>query len=48
MYRLEKEDREMYEITMRLLNETSQERAIIEMCGHAVYVGEKQKRVKMK
>ena len=42
LYRLEKEDPEMFELTMRLLNETSQDRAIIEMCGHAVYVGYKQ------
>ena len=39
LYKLEKEDREMFEMTMRLLNETSQDRAIIEMCGHAIYVG---------
>jgi len=42
LYKLEKEDREMFEMTMRLLNETSQDRAIIEMCGHAIYVGCKQ------
>ena len=39
LYRLEKEDREMFMTTMRLLNETAQDRAIIEMCGHAIYVG---------
>ena len=42
LYRLEKEDREMFEMTMRLLNDTSQDRAIIETCGHAIYVGRKQ------
>ncbi|MBR5419840.1 MAG: class I SAM-dependent methyltransferase [Lachnospiraceae bacterium] len=41
LYRLEKEDREMFDMTMRLLNETSQDRAIVEMCGHAIYVGRK-------
>ena len=41
LYKLETEDPEMYIMTMQLLNETSTNRAIIEMCGHAIYVGKK-------
>ena len=43
LYRLEEEDPDMFKTTMRLLNETSTEKSVIEMCGHAVYVGQKTK-----
>ena len=42
LYRLEKEDPEMYAAAKQLLNETSTDRAIVETCSHAVYVGRKQ------
>ena len=43
LYKLEEEDPEMFKTTMRLLNETSTDMSVIEMCGHAIYVGQKNK-----
>lgn len=42
LYRLETENPEMFKTAMKLLNDTSEQKAIIEMCGHAIYVGCKQ------
>lgn len=42
LYRLEMENPEMFKTAMKLLNDTSEQKAIIEMCGHAIYVGCKQ------
>ena len=42
LYRLETENPEMFKTVMKLLNDTSEQKAIIEMCGHAIYVGCKQ------
>ena len=42
LYRLEKENPEMFKTAMKLLNDTAEQKAIIEMCGHAIYVGSKQ------
>ncbi len=39
LYRLETENPEMFKNAMKLLNDTSEQKAIIEMCGHAIYVG---------
>ena len=42
LYRLETENPEMFKTAMKLLNDTSEQKEIIEMCGHAIYVGCKQ------
>lgn len=41
VYRLEKENPEMFETTMKLIDDTSAQKPIVEMCGHAIYVGVK-------
>ena len=42
IYRMKEENPEMFETVMELLNETAENKAIVEMCGHAIYVGSKQ------
>ncbi len=35
------QDKEMFDKIIELISKTSSEESIIEMCGHAMYVGEK-------
>jgi len=42
IYKLKDENPEKYEIVINLLNKTSDDPSIIEMCSHAIYIGRKQ------
>jgi len=40
--KLQKEDPKTYRVVIGLINQTADDPAIIEMCAHAIYIGEKQ------
>ena len=41
IFRMEEEAPEMFETVINMLNETAVNKSVIDMCGHAVYVGKK-------
>jgi len=42
IYKLKDENHEKYETVIELINKTSDDPSIIEMCNHAIYIGQKQ------
>ena len=42
VYSLEDKDRTMFEAVISIINETAENKAIVEMCGHAIYVGKRE------
>ncbi len=41
IFRMQKKDPAMFEAVIDMINQTAEDKAIVEMCGHAVYVGKK-------
>ena len=42
LFRVKEKNPEVFETMIAMMNETAGDRAIIETCGHAVYVGQKE------
>lgn len=42
VYSLEDKDRKMFETVISIINETAKDKAVVEMCGHAIYVGKRE------
>ena len=42
VYSLEDKDRKMFETVISIINEIAEDKAVVEMCGHAIYVGKRE------